>query len=111
MSTVQAKIDAIMAEAKRKADQLRAKDELIQARKLQAIMKKDRASDTRRKILAGALVLEMMEKDEDTKNRFLARLDKYLTRADDRELFGLQIKEKPATKNDENNETLVAPSN
>jgi hypothetical protein len=97
MSTVQAKIDAIMAEAKRKADQLRAKDELIQARKLQAIMKKDRASDTRRKILAGALVLEMMEKDEDTKNRFLARLDKYLTRDDDRELFDLPPKDKTAS--------------
>ena len=94
MSTVQAKIDAIMAEAKRKTDQLRAKEELLQARKLQAIIKKDRASDTRRKILAGALVLEMMEKDEDTKTRFLARLDKYLTKTDDRDLFGLKSKEK-----------------
>jgi hypothetical protein len=96
MSTVQAKIDAIMAEAKRKADQLRAKEELIQARKLQAIIKKDRASDTRRKILAGALILEMMEKNADTKARYMVHLDKYLTRADDRELFGLPAKDKTA---------------
>lgn len=96
MSTVQAKIDAIMAEAKRKADQLRAKDELIQARKLQAIIKKDRATDTRRKILAGALILEMMEKNADTKARYMVHLDKYLTRADDRELFGLPPKDKAA---------------
>lgn len=96
MSTVQAKIDAIMAEAKRKADQLRAKEELIQARKLQAIMKKDRASDTRRKILAGSLILELMDKNPDTKARYMANLDKYLTRADDRELFGLSPKDKTA---------------
>jgi hypothetical protein len=30
-----------------------------------------------------------MEKDEATKQRFLDRLDKYLKRADDRALFGL----------------------
>jgi large subunit ribosomal protein L7/L12 len=94
MSTVQAKIDAIMAEAKRKADQLRAKEELIQARKLQSIIKKDRASDTRRKILAGSLILELMDKNPDTKARYMANLDKYLTRADDRELFGLPPKDK-----------------
>lgn len=97
MSTVQAKIDAIMAEAKRKADQLRAKEELIQARKLQSIIKKDRASDTRRKILAGSLILELMDKNPDTKARYMANLDKYLTRADDRELFGLPPKGKTAS--------------
>jgi len=94
MSTVQAKIDAIMAEAKRKTDQLRAKEELIQARKLQSIIKKDRASDTRRKILAGSLILELMDKNSDTKARYMVNLDKYLTRADDRELFGLPPKAK-----------------
>lgn len=107
MSSVQEKIDAIMAEAKRKADQLRAKDELIQARKLQAIIKKDRASDTRRKILAGALILELMEKNEDTKARYMANLDKYLTRADDRELFGLPVKGKNAPGEGEPNAAAV----
>jgi hypothetical protein len=108
MSTVQAKIDAIMAEAKRKADQLRAKEELIQARKLQSIIKKDRASDTRRKILAGALILEMMEKNPDTKARWLGNFDKYLTRADDRELFGLPVKDKSTPGEGEPNAAAVS---
>lgn len=103
MSTVQAKIDAIMAEAKRKADQLRAKEELIQARKLQSIIKKDRASDTRRKILAGSLILELMDKNPDTKARYMTNLDKYLTRADDRELFGLPPKDKTAPNEGQTN--------
>ncbi|MFZ1742827.1 MAG: hypothetical protein WAT93_08225, partial [Pontixanthobacter sp.] len=40
-------------------------------------------------ILAGALVLEMMERDETTRHRFLERLDQYLKREDDRALFDL----------------------
>lgn len=56
--------------------------------------KKDRAAETRRKILAGALVLEMMAGDEETKARFTSRLDKFLTRPDDRTLFGLASDEK-----------------
>jgi len=51
--------------------------------------KKDRAAETRRKILAGALVLEMMAGDAETKKRFTDRLEKFLTRTDDRALFGL----------------------
>ncbi|PLY39358.1 mobilization protein [Janthinobacterium sp. ROICE36] len=56
--------------------------------------KKDRAAETRRKILAGALVLEIMAGDEETKLRFISRLDKFLTRPDDRRLFGLASDEK-----------------
>ena len=33
--------------------------------------------------------MEMMERDEATKQRFLERLDKFLKRSDDRRLFGL----------------------
>ena len=91
MATTQEKIDAIMAEAKKKAAQLRAKDELIEARKVQALIKGKRADDTRRKILAGALALDMMEESEENKARFMTRLDKFLSRPDDRTLFGLPI--------------------
>ena len=97
MSTIDEKINAIMAEAKRKAEQLRAKEELIHARKLESIMKKDRASDTRRKILLGALLVGMMEEDENTKNRVMARLDKFLEKNADHDLFGLPAKQKPVT--------------
>ncbi len=53
------------------------------------MLKGQRADDTRRKILAGSLVLDMMERDEATRQRFMDRLDKHLKRADDRALFGL----------------------
>ncbi len=82
-------IDEQIEQAKRRIKQLEARKKQIEARKLHLLVKGKRASDTRRKILAGALVLEMMEKDEATKQRFLERLDRFLTRQDDRMLFGL----------------------
>jgi len=39
----------------------------------------------------------MMAKEEATRQRFIERLDKYLTRADDRALFGLSAIQEPAT--------------
>jgi large subunit ribosomal protein L7/L12 len=85
MSTIDERIAALEAKLK----QERAKKQKVEARLRAIEQKRKRAEDTRRKILAGALVLELMEQDEQTKQRFLARLDKYLTRADDRALFGL----------------------
>lgn len=101
MPSIDDKINAIMAEAKRKADQLRAREEQIHARKLESIMKKDRASDTRRKILLGALLANMMDEDENTKTRVMVRLDKFLEKAADRDLFGLPAKQKPVTSGDD----------
>ena len=40
-------------------------------------------------LLIGAFMLERMEKNEETKTKLLGQLDQYLTRAGDRELFGL----------------------
>lgn len=94
MLNIDAKIEAIKAEAKKKIAQLKAQEEMIEARKVQALIKGNRSNETRKKILAGALVLEMMEGDDATKKRFIDRLDKYLTRADDRALFGLQSESK-----------------
>lgn len=85
MATVDERIAILEAKLK----QERAKKQKIEARLRAVEQKRKRAEDTRRKILAGALVLELMEQDEQTKQRFLNRLDKYLTRADDRALFGL----------------------
>lgn len=85
MTTIDEKIE----QAKQRVKQLETRKKQIEARKLHLLVKGKRASDTRRKILAGALVLDMMEKDEATKQRFLERLDKYLKREDDRNLFGL----------------------
>jgi large subunit ribosomal protein L7/L12 len=80
-------------EAAKQVKQLKAKRDMVEARKLQSLLKGQRSDDTRRKILVGALVLDMMERDETTRQRFMDRLDKFLTRADDRALFKLPIPE------------------
>jgi large subunit ribosomal protein L7/L12 len=48
-----------------------------------------RKEDTRRKILLGALVMEMMDSGELDKNKIMKRLDGFLTRDIDRSLFDL----------------------
>jgi hypothetical protein len=84
-----ATIDERIAALETKLKQERAKKQKIEARLRAVEQKRKRAEDTRRKILAGALVLELMEQDQQTRQKFLARLDRYLTRGDDRALFGL----------------------
>ena len=83
---------AELEEKLKQAKLLKAKKD---ARERAAKTKKERANETRRKILAGSLVLEMMSKDDETRVKFLGRLDKYLTRADDRALFDLASATKP----------------
>lgn len=72
-----------------KLKQLKALKQKQEARIRAAQSKKDRADDTRRKVLAGALLLEIMNESAENKNRFTERLDKFLTRPVDRALFGL----------------------
>jgi large subunit ribosomal protein L7/L12 len=84
-----ATIDDQIEQAKKRVKQLEVRKQQIEARKLHLLIKGKRSDDTRRKILAGALVLDMMERDEAARHRFLERLDKYLKRADDRALFDL----------------------
>ena len=49
-----------------------------------------RKEDTRRKILLGALLMEMMEKGELEPNKIRKRLSSFLTRDIDRKLFDLE---------------------
>lgn len=51
--------------------------------------KKKRKEDTRRKILAGAAVLDEAETNIAYKNALYELLERFLTRPDDRALFGL----------------------
>lgn len=96
--------DRIAAAAQRakdaalKLEQLKVQRDKIETRKLSKILKGQRADDTRRKILAGALVIDMMERDETTRQRFMDRLDKFLTRADERALFSLALPGKAQTE-------------
>jgi large subunit ribosomal protein L7/L12 len=104
MTTLDEQIAKLEEEHKKKINQLKAKNEQLEARKLTALLKGNKSRDTRRKILAGALILDIMEKDEAAKNRFMVQLDKYLTRDDDRALFDLkylskEIEEQSTPKN------------
>ena len=85
-------IEARIKAQEQKLKQLKAQKQQIEARKRSAAAKITRQQDTRRKVLAGAMILEMMERDENTRQRFMQRLDSYLTRPDDRALFGLPEK-------------------
>jgi large subunit ribosomal protein L7/L12 len=79
-----------------KLKQEKAKKQKIEARKRTLESKAQRATDTRKKILVGAFMLDKMEKNEETKTKVLSQLDQYLTRSDDRELFGLpQLPDSP----------------
>lgn len=49
----------------------------------------ERKRDTRRKVLAGAAALHWAGKDSDFSTRFMRELQGFLTRDDDRQLFGL----------------------
>jgi hypothetical protein len=51
----------------------------------------ERKSDTRRKILAGAAVLEKASRDNDFSTMLMAELKRFLVRDDDRALFGLPL--------------------
>ena len=48
-----------------------------------------RKDDTRRKILVGSMLLQLVEDGEWPEDKLRARLDTYLVRADDRALFEL----------------------
>jgi hypothetical protein len=77
-----------------KLKQLIEKREAVNARikkeeaKLRA---NERRSDTRRKILAGATVMEWAKRDGEFSNKLMAELKRFLVRDDDRELFGLPL--------------------
>ena len=49
----------------------------------------ERKSDTRRKVLAGAAVLEWAKRDNEFSSRLMAELKAFLVRDDDRALFNL----------------------
>ena len=69
----------------RKREELNAQIQKIKSK--EAVQK--RKEDTRRKILLGALLMEMMENSELDKNKIKKRLDSFLTRDIDRKLFDL----------------------
>jgi hypothetical protein len=70
-------------------NQLKTRQARIEARKNALLARRSRKDDTRRKILAGAILLSMVESGDFDLRTFKRWMDKALTRKDDRELFGL----------------------
>lgn len=89
MNTKVSNIDERIKQQEEKLKQLKAFKQQQEARIRAAQSKKERAEDTRRKVLAGALLLEIMNENAENHDNFTRRLDKFLTRTTDRALFGL----------------------
>ncbi|MCL2307227.1 MAG: hypothetical protein FWC38_03150 [Proteobacteria bacterium] len=60
--------------------------------------RRSRKNETRKKILRGAAVLEMIEKGSIDAEKFHAFLDGFLTRKSDRQLFGFDAETKAGKK-------------
>jgi hypothetical protein len=88
-----------------KKDQIEARIKNIEARE----KTKAKKEDTRRKILIGAFYMEQMEKSEEARKKILARLDGFLVRENDRELFGLDASQS-SRKREGEKKTVEHPS-
>lgn len=106
---IKAQEDRIKKEAER-LEKLKNRREQIEAQKLNQLLKGQRAADTRRKILAGAMLLHWMETDDSDRVGLMARLDAFLTRPDDRKLFGFQEKGAAPEPEPQTQEDLRVPS-
>ena len=78
-----------LEELLKKREQLNA--QIHQARARESAQ--SRKEDTRRKILLGALMMQMMERGELERDKILKKLDDFLTRDLDRKLFDLPREE------------------
>jgi hypothetical protein len=69
--------------------QLKTRQARVEARKRALASRRERKDDTRRKILAGAILMAKVEQGVVDKATFQGWLDAALTRTDDRALFEL----------------------
>lgn len=88
-----------LEDLKKRREQLDAKIQMVEAKEIA----KQKKEDTRRKILIGAYFLQKYENDNNMEE-LSKQLDPFLTRKNDRKLFGL-----PITEN-ETKETELAPA-
>ena len=89
-------IDDTIATLEIKLKQAKARKQQLEARKRAIDSKKNRANDTRRKILVGAAILAKVDRGEWPKARLLDMMNQTLTRLDDRALFDLDGKAEEA---------------
>lgn len=83
------KLDDRIEALQGRLNQLKTRQARIEARKRALATQRARKDDTRRKILAGTILLEKVESGDFDSRTFKRWLDKSLSRKDDRELFGL----------------------
>jgi hypothetical protein len=83
------KLDDRIASLEQRLKQLKAQQQHVAQRRLAFESRQSRKEDTRRKILAGAIVLAKIEQGVLDGAVFQKWLDEALTRADDRALFKL----------------------
>lgn len=86
-----AKLDERITDLEQKLKQLRTRQQRIEARRRALLSRRERAADTRRKILVGAIVLAKVQQGELDEKLLRRWLDQALTRKDDRGLFGLSM--------------------
>ena len=91
------KLNDRVAALEERLKQLKAKQQQIDARRRAFESRQARKNDTRRKILAGAIVLAKVEQGVLANAQFRKWLDEALTRADDRALFDLPSETKSLT--------------
>ncbi len=94
MTKALTKLEATIEAQQNKLAQLKAKKQKMEALHKARESGLARRQDTRRKVLAGAMLMELMEKDPGLMKEMLGKLSSFLVRPDDRALFGL-----PATDN------------
>jgi len=84
-TAIEQKIEALEAKLK----QAKAHKRALEARQKATVTKAERALDTRKKILLGAMLANEMERSQEAKNNILGRLNGFLKSDKDREIFGL----------------------
>jgi hypothetical protein len=79
-----------IALAQQRLNQLKAQQAQKQRREKAEATRRQRQVDVRRKILAGAVLLDAVAKCSFPQQQFMDMMDATLTRNDDREIFGLK---------------------
>ncbi len=90
MTKALTKLEATIEAQQKKLAQLKAQKQKIEALQKAKLTGLARRQDTRRKVLAGAFLLELMAKDAELQKQMLGKLSAFLVRPDDRALFGLR---------------------
>jgi hypothetical protein len=83
------KLDEQISALETRLKALKSRQQRVSARQRALEARRNRKADTRRKVLAGAIVLAKVESGEIEEKRFRQWVDETLTRPEDRALFGL----------------------